>query len=75
MGLFQIYFHLYKVTIQQQQIILLALQILIVIKITFEHFLLKHFLKILLKIFIPIIIKHIISNRILNNSGSSHFKF
>ena len=49
MGLFQIYFHLYKVTIQQQQIILLALQILIVIKITFEHFLLKHFLKILLK--------------------------
>ena len=71
MGLFQIYFHLYKVTIQQQQIILLALQILIV---TFEHFLLKHFLKILLKIFIPIIIKHIISNRILNNSGSSHFK-
>ena len=49
MGLSQIHLHLYKVTIQQQQIILLALQILIVIKITFQHFLLKHFLKILLK--------------------------
>ena len=71
MGLSQIYFHLYKVAIQQQQIILLALQILKVINITFEHFLLKHFLNILLKIFILLIIKHIISNRILNNSGSS----
>ena len=75
MGLSQIHFHLYKVTIQQQQIILLALQVLIVIKITFEYFLPKHFLKILLKIFILIIIKHIISNKILNNSGSSLYKF
>ena len=53
MGLSQIHLHLYKVTIQQQQIILLALQILIVIKITFQHFLLKHFLKILLKKLYP----------------------
>ena len=60
MGLSQIHFHLYKITIQQQQNILLALQVLIVIKITFEHFLLNHFLKILLKIFVLIIIKHII---------------
>ena len=43
MGLSQIHFHLYKVTIQQQQIILVALQISIVIKITFQHFLLKQF--------------------------------
>ena len=43
MGLSHIHFHLYKVTIQQQQIILLALQVLIVIKITFEYFLPKHF--------------------------------
>ena len=47
MGLSQIHFHPYKVPIQQQQIILLALQILIVIKITFEHFLLPDFFKIL----------------------------
>ena len=60
MGLSQIHFHLYKVTIQRQQNILLALQVLIVIKITFEHFFLNHFLKILLKIVILIIIKHII---------------
>ena len=46
MGVSQIHFQPREGTIQQQQIIQLTLQILIVMKITFEHFVVKDLLKV-----------------------------